>query len=117
MHCLVYRSLVPAQAGDVFRWHEHPAALTRLAGSSRFLQVRDRVGGLRDGGRVTLAVGVGPLRMIWIARHFGYIEGIQFCDEQVKGPFRIWRHTHRVLPVGDHWCALIDRVDYLLPGG
>jgi len=72
---------------------------------------------VRDGGRVTLAVGICPLRLTWIARDYAYIEDIQFCDEQVKGPFRTWRHTRRVLPVGAHWCALIDRVEYVLPGG
>lgn len=113
----VHRSVMPASAAALFRWHERPEALTDLLPKSRFVRVKRRTGDLRDGGRVEIAMGVGPLRLTWTALHFGYVEGVQFCDEQVAGPFRLWRHTHRVEPLGQTTSLLEDRVEFVLPGG
>jgi hypothetical protein len=53
----------------------------------------------------------------WEARHYGYVRGRQFCDEQVRGPFRIWRHTHHIEPIGTGQSLYEDRVEYAVPGG
>ena len=66
----------------------------------RWIQIERQEGGLRDGARITFSLGLGPVRVRWEARHYGYVDGTQFCDEQVRGPFRVWRHCHRVVPVG-----------------
>jgi ligand-binding SRPBCC domain-containing protein len=112
-----YRSVVPAPAADVFEWHERPEAVLALIPSRRFVRIESQTGGLRDGGRVTLSIGVGPLRLRWEARHFGYIRGTQFCDEQVRGPFKIWRHMHRIEPIGIQQSLYEDRVEYSVRGG
>ena len=83
----------------------------------RLVRIEHRAGGLRDGGRVTLSIGLGPVRFRWEARHYGYVRGTQFCDEQVRGPFRTWRHTHRVQAIGPSECLYEDRVEYGLRGG
>jgi len=113
----IYRSIMPAAAHDVFAWHERPTALLELLPSSGFARVLSRSGGIRDGGRIVFTLGVGPLRIRWEAVHFGYVQDEQFCDEQVRGPFRVWRHTHRVTPLSTSSCRLEDRVEYALPGG
>ena len=80
--------------------------------AGRLVRIEHRAGGLRDGGRVTLSIGRGPVRFRWEARHYGYVRGKQFCDEQVRGPFRTWRHTHRVQAIGTSECLYEDRVEY-----
>jgi hypothetical protein len=55
--------------------------------------------------------------MRWEARHYGYIPGERFCDEQIRGPFRIWRHAHRFVSVGTEQTIYEDRVEYAVPGG
>ena len=113
----VFRSIVLGWAGDVFRWHERPDALLDLAPLRRWMRIERREGGLRDGARITFSFGAGPLRLRWEARHYGYVNGTQFCDEQVRGPFRVWRHRHRVVPVGAGQTWYEDRVEYAVPGG
>ena len=113
----VYRSIVPGWAGDVFRWHERRDALLDLTPLRRGMRIERQEEGLRDGARITFSFGVGPLRVRWEARHYGYVHGTQFCDEQVEGPFRIWRHCHRVVPVGVERSLYEDRVEYAVPGG
>ena len=55
--------------------------------------------------------------MRWVAEHRDYVEGRQFRDVQVKGPFAHWEHTHRVDPDGPDTCYLEDHVEYALPFG
>ena len=114
---LVHRSVVPGSAEEVFRWHERPEALRDLTPSSAWVRIEQRVGGVRDGGRVTLSIGLGSLRIPWEARHYGYVPGQQFSDEQIRGPFRTWRHTHRVEAIGSNQSLYEDRIEYALPGG
>ena len=113
----VYRSVVSAPAAAVFGWHERSDALEQLLPPGRLVRIEHRAGGVRDGGRVTLSIGLGPVRFRWEARHYGYVRGKQFCDEQVRGPFRTWRHTHRVRAIGTSECLYEDRVEYGLRGG
>ena len=112
-----HRSIVAAPRARVFRWHERPEALLDLMPFRRGVRIEQQVGGLHDGGRVTIALGAGPFRMRWEARHFGFIQDEQFCDEQLKGPFASWRHMHRFEAIGPNRTAYEDRVECELPGG
>jgi uncharacterized protein len=60
---------------------------------------------------------IGPFARHWIAEHRNYLSGESFQDVQLSGPFTRWEHTHSVAPVTSGSCQLIDRVEYLLPGG
>ena len=112
-----HRSIVAVPCARVFRWHERPEALLDLMPLRRWVRIEQQVGGLREGGRVTIAIGAGRLCLRWEARHFGFIQDEQFCDEQLKGPFALWRHTHRFEAIAPNQTVYEDRVEYELPGG
>jgi ligand-binding SRPBCC domain-containing protein len=95
----------------VFRWHEQPGALAALTPPG-LVRIERREGGIRNGGQVTLSIGVGPARVRGTARHYGYIAGRQFCDEQVRGPFIVWRHVHLFEPVGPSKTLNQDRLEF-----
>ncbi|MCE6997986.1 SRPBCC family protein [Saccharothrix sp. S26] len=74
-------------------------------------------GSLRDGDTVT-----------WEARHFGvrwrmtsrisaYDPPRHFVDEQVRGPFRRWRHEHHFEPDGRGGTVMRDVVEFAAPLG
>ena len=112
----MFRSTFDVPAEDLFRWHERSEALDDLLPGG-VARVVERSGGIQDGGRVVLRLGLGPLSVTWEALHDGYVAGEQFRDTQVRGPFRVWRHTHRVLPAGPERRVLEDRIEFALPGG
>lgn len=105
---------VPARFA--FDWHKNPGAFERLAPPWERVRVIEQAGGIED-GRVVLEFHRGPFRRRWVAQHSDYIEGRQFHDEQVEGPFRSWSHTHRFDPVGPDTSLLVDSVQYELPLG
>lgn len=112
-----YRSVIKTRVADLFSWHERPDALFDLLPSRRWVRVEEQTGGVRDGGVVTFSIGIGPMRLRWEARHYGYVRNRQFCDEQVRGPFTVWRHTHLFEPISSDLTLYEDRVEYAVPGG
>jgi uncharacterized protein len=113
----VAQSIINAPAEEVFRWHAEPGALERLTPPWGPLEVLERAPGLRNGDRGVLRVRVGPFRVRWEFEHCDYVEGRQFRDVQIRGPFRRWSHTHRMTPEGPKSCRLEDRIEYELPLG
>ena len=71
------------------------------------------------GTRLTLTirpVPFSPIRLPWVAviEDFRWLQG--FCDIQLSGPFRYWRHCHTVQPDANG-TLLHDSVEYELPLG
>lgn len=117
-------------AADVFAWHEKPGALERLTPPWMQVRVEARHGGIRDGATVKLRSKAGPAWVAWEIEHGDYVEGVQFRDVQLKGPFAHWDHLHRVGPVAvdAHGAdtrddvvrdasVLTDEITYRLPWG
>jgi uncharacterized protein len=110
-----YSSLIDASAAKVLAWHWNPGTMQRLMPPWEDVEVLQPASGPEDGQRAKLRLTVGPLKLDWIAEHCDYVEGKQFADKQLSGPFAYWHHTHRVEPVGANKCTLVDRVEYSLP--
>ncbi|CAM2848389.1 TIGR01777 family oxidoreductase [Rariglobus hedericola] len=109
---------IECPAEKVFAWHERPGAFTRLAPPWQKLEVISQIGGIRDGARVSLRTKIGPVWVRWDVEHRNYVEGVQFRDVQLRGPFAHWEHVHRVEPVdGGRACVLTDEIKYELPFG
>jgi hypothetical protein len=53
-----------------------------------------RLGGIRDGARVSLRVGPPLVFFRWSLEHVDYQYGWSFMDRQVRGPFYSWTHVH-----------------------
>lgn len=116
MRTLTFHSSLPSSAAEAFCWHARSGAFQRLV--PPWAPVRlEQFEGIREGDRAVLRIGPGPLALRWVAEHHDVIDGRQFCDRQVRGPFVHWNHTHRFEPVGDKGqCRLVDQIDYALPG-
>ena len=104
-------------AAAVFAWHEQPGAFERLCPPWERVEVTRHVGGIRDGARVSLRTKVGPIWLKWEIEHRDYVEGRQFRDVLLSGPFAKWEHLHRIEPEGDGVCVLTDEIHYRLPLG
>lgn len=70
-----------------------------------------RVGALID---YTLLIHGFPVR--WRTEITGWNPPHSFVDEQRRGPYRLWRHTHTFTDK-DGGTLCHDRVEYAVPGG
>jgi len=112
----VKQSAMPCSADELYAWHARPGAFERLTPPWENVSIESRTGGIEDGARVTLRMGLGPTSVRWVAEHRDSIPGQQFRDVQVQGPFARWEHTHRFVAEGET-SVLIDEIDYELPLG
>ena len=125
------RSVMPVPARELYDWHARPGAFLRLAPPFEPVEVAKWTGGeatrdlppaqqwgdLSDGAEVHLQMKQGPVTVRWLARHEQHVEGEQFVDAQVTGPFAKWEHTHRFIAEGADTSILDDQIDYALPLG
>jgi ligand-binding SRPBCC domain-containing protein len=107
---------IDAPVEAVFAFHEEPDALERLTPPWARVEVLERSGGIRTGGRVVLMAPVGPFRKRWVAKHTEYERNRLFADVQTEGPFRYWRHRHEFAPENGG-TRLTDSIEFGLPGG
>ncbi|MCB9734464.1 MAG: TIGR01777 family protein [Deltaproteobacteria bacterium] len=108
---------LPVPAAEAFAWHARPGAFERLTPPWEHIDVVAREGTIHDGDRLVMKVRKGPLRLTWEAQHQGFVAGEQFVDEQVRGPFAAWVHTHRMRDEPGGGSVLTDSIDYRLPLG
>ena len=118
MNTLTFESEMPVAPGALFDWHARDGAFQRLV--PPWAPVRlERFEGIGEGDRAVIRIGPGPLSLRWVAEHYDVVEGEQFCDRQVSGPFAHWNHEHRMEPVEGQPGAsrLVDDIEYALPAG
>jgi ligand-binding SRPBCC domain-containing protein len=109
--------IVPRSVEEVFPFFADAGNLDRLTPAFlRFeivtpLPVEMRVGLLLD---YRLRYRGFPVR--WQTRIEAWEPNVRFIDTQLKGPYRLWHHTHEFEPVAEG-TKLVDRVRYALPLG
>ncbi len=108
---------LPFPARDVYGWHLRPGAFDRLIPPWEAIEPPARMEGIREGSRVSFILRKGLLRFHWEALHGEFVEGRQFVDEQVRGPFPRWVHTHSFADAGAGACTMEDRIACTLPMG
>jgi ligand-binding SRPBCC domain-containing protein len=117
-HLLRREQVLARSAADVFPFFADAGNLARITPpdlSFEFLSelpIAMRVGALID-YRLRL-YGV-PFR--WRTRITGWDPPHAFVDEQIRGPYRRWQHSHlfRAAPDGSGDTLMVDEVRYALP--
>ena len=110
-----FRSFMPVPAADLYSWHAQEGAFERLVPSWQNVEILSRDGSIRDGDVLTMKLRLGPLGKTWVASHDCHIEGKQFRDTQVSGPFAVWHHTHRMHEKSSQSSILDDDISYEVP--
>ena len=70
------------------------------------------VGGITDGAVTEFRMSIGIVPQRWVAKHHSHIEGEQFCDDSIKGPFARWNHVHKFVDGGEHEMTIEDKIDW-----
>ncbi len=113
-----FESVLEHSPHDSFAWHTRPGAFERFNPPWRPVRIIEAPTALTDGSTVHIKVPLlGNLGLPWRLIHTNYREGSQFCDEQVRGPFRSWKHMHRFIPEGESSCRMRDEVFFSPPYG
>ena len=63
------------------------------------------------GREITYRISLRGVPMRWVSRITAYEPPSMFVDEQMKGPYRRWRHTHRFVE-SNGGTRLLDEVEF-----
>ena len=122
-HVYEHATNLKTEAREVFEFHLHPKNLGKVNPSwIRVLSLEgpDRVA---TGALIKLKVASLGLPQSWEVRvvsvedFSGTPARASILDEAVKGPFPFWRHLHEFWQAPDGTTGLVDRVEFLPPGG
>ena len=103
-----------AAVEDVWAWYDSPGAFRRIMPEWEGIRPV-QAGALVDGERTRFRVQLGPLRPMWVARHYGVVPGEVFNDVMEKGPFGAWDHEHRFVSTGTSTSEIHDTIQWKLP--
>ena len=112
-----------ASAQEVFEFHLQPKNIARV--NPPWVKVLSLEGPerLTPGATLRLKVASFGIPQGWEVR----VEAVEdfsgtpakafILDEAVKGPFPFWRHLHEFWQAPDGTTGLVDRIEFLPPGG
>ena len=109
-----HNATFPFPRQTVWNWHARPGAVRRIMPDWEGIRPV-QVGGITDGAVTEFRMSIGIVPQRWVAKHHSYIEGEQFCDDSIKGPFARWNHVHKFVDGGEQEMTIEDKIDWKLP--
>ncbi len=117
IHVFECEQVVIARRDDVFRFFEDPRNLSKISPPS--LVVDEQTADyppMSVGLEIAHPIRWFGLSVQWRSRITEYDPPRRFVDEQIRGPYRSWRHEHSFEDAGNR-TLMRDRVQYELPFG
>ncbi len=111
------RQLVERPVDAVFAFFADASNLEAI--TPRFLRFSIRTPlpiDMRQGTRIEYTLSLFGLPLRWLTLISVWEEGRRFVDEQVSGPYALWRHSHTFEPV-EGGTLVTDVIEYALPFG
>lgn len=103
--------------GDVFAFHADPANLEEITPPWLHFEILEcSTPSIREGTLLRYRLRLHGVPVHWKTRIAAWDEPHGFVDEQVEGPYRLWVHSHRFVPIPGG-VRVQDRVHYRVPGG
>ena len=116
-HVLERRQLVPRPVEEVFAFFSEAVNLARITPKwMNFRILEPRPAQIKAGTRLNYVIGWHGLPLRWTTEILAWSPPRMFVDVQLRGPYRVWHHTHTFEPV-DGGTLMTDVVRYQLPLG
>lgn len=115
-HRLVSDFILPRPLHEVFAFFSDVHNLERITPPWLNFSILTRDVALRDGALIDYRIRLRGLPMRWRTRIALWEPPHRFVDEQLRGPYRLWHHTHEFTAVAGG-TRMVDTVRYALPLG
>lgn len=115
-HTLINEQWVPQTLETIFKFFSDPQNLESL--TPKFLQfkiLKTTSSPIQEGTILDYRLKLRGVPVRWQSKITEYLPGIRFCDQQIRGPYSFWHHTHEFFEK-DGGTIIRDRVFYKLPG-
>lgn len=117
MPTLQTEAIIPLPREEVFSFFAKAENLERITPDSlRFEILTPSPVRMEEGTLIDYRIRIGGVPQRWRTRISLWEPPFRFADEQLKGPYRRWFHTHTFEEV-EEGTRMADRVEYELPFG
>jgi ligand-binding SRPBCC domain-containing protein len=117
-HTLVRVQRLPGTPLAVFGFFAQAANLEAITPPwLRFSIVTPQPVEMREGALIEYRLALHGLPISWLTRIDAWEPGVRFADVQLRGPYRLWHHTHEFAADGPGHTLMRDTVRYALPFG
>ncbi len=117
IHRLEREQLVARPLDEVFAFFSRASNLERITPPwLRFSVLTPEPIEMRAGTLIDYRLRVRGVPLGWRSRIEQWQENTKFVDRQLRGPYRLWHHTHEFERAGDG-TLVCDLVNYALPFG
>lgn len=114
---LVRRQRLALPVADVFSFFSDPHNLDLLTPPHLHFRIETPSPiAMAAGTRIQYTIRWHGFPMRWLTEIIEWKPGRRFVDLQIRGPYRLWHHTHTFEPDGDG-TIMEDIVEYALPLG
>ena len=115
LHIAKYHMILPTALEEVFDFFSDAIHLEQITPPElRFHIVSPTPISMAQGTRIDYRLRLYGIPLRWRAFITQWNPPFGFVDEQVRGPFRLWVHTHR-FTVLEKTTRIDDEVQYILP--
>jgi ligand-binding SRPBCC domain-containing protein len=116
-HTLIREQVLPGSPEEVFEFYADAGNLERITPAwLGFRIVTPQPIDMRAGAHIEYRLKLHGVPVNWLTRIETWEPGVRFVDVQLKGPYRLWHHTHTFEP-DDGGTRVRDEVRYALPLG
>ncbi len=117
LHHLEREQLLPRPLPEVFAFFARAENLERITPPwLRFQLLTPGPIEMRPGTEISYRLRLHGIPLSWTSVIDAWEENERFVDQQLRGPYRFWRHRHEFAAV-DGGTRVEDRVEYALPLG
>jgi ligand-binding SRPBCC domain-containing protein len=117
VHVLERDQVIPRERGEVFAFFADAFNLEAITPPwLGFRVITPRPIGMAPGTSIEYRLKLHGLRVDWLTSIEIWEPGRRFVDTQVRGPYRLWRHTH-LFEDHPNGTLVRDRVSYAIPLG
>ena len=117
LHALETSTFIPLPIEKVFPFFAAAENLERITPPSlRFSILTPLPVEMREGALIDYRLRLMGIPFGWKTEITRWDPPHEFVDEQLEGPYRVWRHRHRFRSI-EGGTAIDDRVEYALPFG
>jgi ligand-binding SRPBCC domain-containing protein len=114
---LVVRQHFPLEAEELFPFFANAANLETITPPWLGFRILTPLPiTMRSGAEIAYRLKLRGVPLGWRTRITAWEPPHRFVDEQVRGPYRVWRHEHVFQPLDDG-TLMTDRVEYAHIGG
>ncbi|MDD9930358.1 MAG: SRPBCC family protein [Candidatus Marinimicrobia bacterium] len=111
------KQVVNRPLGDVFEFFSRPENLEKITPKNlgfKILTPKPLV--MKQGAVIDYTIKLFKVPIHWRTLITSYEPSHMFVDEQMKGPYTLWHHTH-IFKETEEGVEILDRVVYAIPFG